>query len=97
MSRGRFVADGRSGSDAAHLLAAFGRALDDQPRALTRRFGVVNLYWIAVEELGPARGPRALDALVAGGFLRRGPHDPDIGRITPAGQRLLQETLAAAA
>ena len=89
MSR-RHVADGCPDADAMQLLDAFERARDDQPSALTRRFGVVNLFWVAVEELGTTRGPGALEALVAGGYLRRHPRHPELGRVTPAGTRLLE-------
>ena len=97
MRRGRHVADDRADADALQLLSAFDRALDDQPPALTRRFGIVNLFWVAVEELGTTRGPGALEALVAGGYLRRHPRHPEVGRVTPAGARLLASTERSAA
>lgn len=93
----RVVSAGCVDADAMRLLDAFGRALSDQPPALTRRFGVVNLLWVAVEELGAARGPASLEALVASGYLRLHPRHPEIGRVTPAGARLLAgaQTVAA--
>lgn len=96
MSR-RAVADGCADADAMQLLDALARALGDQPPALTRRFGVVNLFWVAVEELGATRGPGTLEALVSGGYLRRHPRHPEIGRVTPAGARLLAGAQAVAA
>lgn len=96
MSR-RAVADGCADIDAMQLLDALGRAVCDQPPALTRRFGVVNLFWVAVEELGATRGPGALETLVAGGYLRRHPRHPEIGRVTPAGARLLASAQSVAA
>jgi hypothetical protein len=77
-------------------LGAYGRVLDDQPLALSRRFGIVNLSWIAVEELGATRGPDALEALLNAGYLRRHPRDPEIGRVTPTGSRLLASAPVAA-
>lgn len=85
------------GRDQTRLLLALGRASREQPPALTRRHGIVNLSWIAVEELGSERGPRALDALVARGFLRRHARHPEIGRLTPAGTRARDGLHAAAA
>lgn len=97
MSRGADIVEECPDADALRLLSAFGRALDDQPRALTRRFGVVNLFWVAVEELGARRGPGALEALVSGGYLRRRPRHPETGRVTPAGRRLLEKRRALSA
>ncbi len=80
----------RLAPDAARLLQALHRAGLAQPPGLTRRHGVLNLHWVAVEELGAARGPRALEALVTRGLLRRRSDCPEIGRVTPAGLRALR-------
>ncbi len=75
--------------DETRLMAALRRAGLEQPSGLTRRHGILNIYWVAVEELGARRGPRALEALVARGFLRRDPACAEIGRLTPAAARAL--------
>jgi hypothetical protein len=93
-TRGRTQGQTRREPDETRLLAALQRAGLDQPVSLTRRHGILNLYWLAVEELGTRRGPCALEALVARGLLRRDPACPEIGRVTPAGIRVLHATAA---
>lgn len=76
--------------DETRLLLALRRAGLEQPQGLTRQHGILNLHWLAVEELGASRGPRALEALVARGLLSRRRQAPEIGRLTPAGLRTLR-------
>ena len=95
MSRAKGVS--RAGADLDKALAALKRARRAQPPELTRRFGILNLFWVAVEELGAARGPRALEALVADGYVRRHPRHPGVGRLTSAGLQALGREEARAA